>query len=80
MLIGSLKLGHFLNAAPEKVPYAAKRYLEESARLLEVYEKRLAEDGGRDYLVGKGKGKFSYVCPAFPFSFPLIDTDNRSPT
>lgn len=51
-----------MNAAPEKIPYAAKRYLEESARLLDVYEKRLAEDGGRDYLVGKeGKGKFSYV-------------------
>lgn len=61
-LIESSKTGHFLNAAPEKIPYAAKRYLEESARLLDVYEKRLAEDGGRDYLVGKeGKGKFSYV-------------------
>ncbi|GAA5833891.1 hypothetical protein JCM3766R1_002460 [Sporobolomyces carnicolor] len=60
--------GHFLNAAPEKVPYAAKRYLEESARLLEVYEKRLSEQG-REYLAGKGKGKFSYADIA---SFPWI--------
>jgi glutathione S-transferase len=52
--------GFFLNGAKEKVPYAAKRYLEESARLLSVYEKRLSEEG-REYLAGKGKGKFSYV-------------------
>ncbi|GAA6014337.1 hypothetical protein JCM11491_005046 [Sporobolomyces phaffii] len=60
--------GHFLNAAPDKVPYAAKRYLDESARLLDVYEQRLAQDG-REYLVGSGKGKFSYADIA---SFPWI--------
>jgi len=30
-------------------------------RLYGVYEKRLNEDGGRDYLVGEGKGKFSFA-------------------
>ncbi|GAA5841279.1 hypothetical protein JCM5353_001488 [Sporobolomyces roseus] len=78
--------GHFLNAAPEKVPYAAKRYLEESARLLEVYEKRLAQDGGRDYLVGKEKGKFSYadisIFPwirAHPYSLGLSSLEKDYP-
>lgn len=53
--------GHFLNAAPVKDRYAARRYIDESKRLLQVYETRLAEGDGRDYLVGKGRGKFSYV-------------------
>ncbi|GAA5979984.1 hypothetical protein JCM11641_008254 [Rhodosporidiobolus odoratus] len=53
--------GHFLNAAPEKIPYAAKRYIDETKRLLGVYEERLQSEGGRDFLVGPGKGKFSYA-------------------
>ncbi|GAA5859320.1 hypothetical protein JCM1840_004560 [Sporobolomyces johnsonii] len=61
--------GHFLNAAPEKIPYAAKRYIDESKRLLSVYEQRLASDGGRDYLVGAGRGKFGYADIA---SFPWV--------
>ncbi|GAA5897077.1 glutathione S-transferase family protein [Sporobolomyces salmoneus] len=77
--------GHFLNAAPEKVPYAAKRYLEESARLLDVYEKRLSQ-GDREYLVGKGKGKFSYadivIFPwirAHPYSLGLASLEKDYP-
>ncbi|KAM0748562.1 glutathione S-transferase [Meredithblackwellia eburnea MCA 4105] len=49
--------GHFLNAAPEKVKYGARRYIDETKRLLQVYEDRLKD--GREYLVGPGKGKFS---------------------
>ncbi|GAA5904834.1 hypothetical protein JCM6882_003218 [Rhodosporidiobolus microsporus] len=71
--------GHFLNAAPVKLPYAAKRYIEETRRLLSVYEDRLNEgDGGRDFLAGEGKGRFSYAdivsftwARAHPFSLGL---------
>jgi GST-like protein len=33
---------HFLNAAPERIPYAIERYSKEAARLVRVLEKRLA--------------------------------------
>ncbi len=42
--------GHFLTAAPEHIPYAVKRYREETRRLYEVLETRLAD---RDYLAGE---------------------------
>ena len=35
--------GHFRNAAPEKIPYAIKRYTNESRRLFSVLDKRLAD-------------------------------------
>ncbi len=35
--------GHFRNAAPEKIPYAIERYTNESHRLFNVLDKRLAE-------------------------------------
>ncbi|KAF8802544.1 glutathione S-transferase [Phlegmacium glaucopus] len=47
---------HFNNFAPEDVPYAKKRYLEETKRLYGVLEIRLAD---RDYLAGPGKGKYT---------------------
>jgi len=34
---------HFINAAPEPVPYAVERFLNESARLYAVMDKRLGE-------------------------------------
>src|SRR5579863_752992 len=34
--------GHFLRAAPEKIPYAIERYTNEARRLLNVIENRLA--------------------------------------
>lgn len=34
--------GHFINTAPEKVPYAIDRFLGESVRLLKVLDKQLA--------------------------------------
>jgi GST-like protein len=40
---------HFLNTAPEKIPYAIERYLAESARLFKVLDDRLAEV---EYLAG----------------------------
>jgi len=39
--------GHFLNYAPEPIPYAIERYTKEVVRLLGVLEKRLSE---REYL------------------------------
>jgi GSH-dependent disulfide-bond oxidoreductase len=41
--------GHFRNAAPEKIPYAIERYTNESRRLFNVLDKRLAES---PYLAG----------------------------
>lgn len=72
--------GHFLNAAPEKIPYAAKRYIDETKRLFQVYEDRLAEEEGREFLIGEGTGKFSYadiVRPVFRV-FPPTSTDPHS--
>jgi len=42
--------GHFLRAAPEKIPYAIERYTNESRRLLNVIDKRLSE---AEYLGGE---------------------------
>jgi glutathione S-transferase len=47
---------HFTHAAPEKIPYAINRYVEETKRLFGVLEIRLAE---RDWLAGPGRGKWS---------------------
>ncbi|KAJ4374033.1 hypothetical protein N0V83_002772 [Neocucurbitaria cava] len=47
---------HFYRYAPEKIPYGIKRYQNETKRLYSVLEARLQD---RDYLVGKGKGKYS---------------------
>ncbi|KAH7910808.1 glutathione S-transferase [Hygrophoropsis aurantiaca] len=47
---------HFRRAAPEEIPYAIKRYTDETKRLYGVMEIRLAE---RDYLAGPGKGTYS---------------------
>ncbi|MBK5539446.1 glutathione S-transferase N-terminal domain-containing protein [Pseudomonas sp. TH05] len=40
---------HFSHAAPEKVPYAIKRYIDETARLYGVLDRRLAD---RDFVAG----------------------------
>ncbi len=40
---------HFLNKAPEKMPYAIERYVKESARLYKVLDDRLAKV---EYLAG----------------------------
>ncbi|KAF7793578.1 hypothetical protein EIP86_004692 [Pleurotus ostreatoroseus] len=47
---------HFNRYAPEKIPYAQKRYTEETKRLYGVLNIRLTD---RDYLAGPGRGKYS---------------------
>jgi GST-like protein len=42
--------GHFLRAAPEKIPYAIERYTNESRRIFNVIDKRLGEVA---YLAGE---------------------------
>ncbi|ORY89165.1 glutathione S-transferase [Leucosporidium creatinivorum] len=57
-----------LSFLPTKQPAAARATIAELKRLYGVYESRLAEDGGRDYLVGVGKGKLSYAdLAAYPW-------------
>ena len=43
------QLGHFRNAAPEKLPYAIARYDKETRRLLEVLDRQLAD---QPYIAG----------------------------
>ncbi|KAF9075908.1 glutathione S-transferase [Rhodocollybia butyracea] len=50
------QLNHF-RGAPEDIPYAKKRYLNEVKRLYGVLEIRLSQ--GRDWLVGPGRGMYS---------------------
>jgi len=50
------QLNHFAKAAPEDIPYAKKRYLDETKRLYGVLEIRLKN---REWLVGPGKGRYS---------------------
>lgn len=47
------QMGHFKNAAPEKIPYAIERYTNESRRLFGVMDRRLgeAEYLGGDYSI-----------------------------
>ncbi|KAJ7498987.1 glutathione S-transferase [Mycena latifolia] len=47
---------HFNRSAPEDIPYAKKRYIDETKRLYGVLEIRLTD---RDWLVGPGRGKLS---------------------
>ncbi|CAE6430356.1 unnamed protein product [Rhizoctonia solani] len=47
--------GHFYRFAPENIPYALDRYINEVKRLYSVLNGRL---DGRDYLVGPGKGRY----------------------
>jgi GST-like protein len=43
------QVGHFVNAAPEKIPYAIERYMTESARILKVLDGQLSRT---EYLAG----------------------------
>jgi len=47
---------HFNRAAPEDIPYAKKRYIDETKRLYGVLQIRLKD---REYLAGPGKGTYS---------------------
>lgn len=48
---------HFNRYAPEDIPYAKKRYIDETKRLYGVLEIRLSQ--GRDWLAGPGRGTYS---------------------
>ncbi|KAH9938451.1 glutathione S-transferase-like protein [Fomitopsis serialis] len=48
---------HFNRYAPEDIPYAKQRYLDETKRLYGVLEIRLSQD--RDWLAGPGRGTYS---------------------
>ncbi|KAI9348498.1 glutathione S-transferase [Obelidium mucronatum] len=52
--------GHFNKFAPEKVPYAIKRYNDEVSRLYSVMERHLSQ-GPREYLAG-GKYSIADIC------------------
>ncbi|CAF0816734.1 unnamed protein product [Didymodactylos carnosus] len=48
------QLNHFYNAAPEDIPYAKQRYLNEGKRLLEVLDKQLSSNkfiSGQEYTI-----------------------------
>ncbi|KZT72651.1 glutathione S-transferase [Daedalea quercina L-15889] len=47
---------HFNRYAPEDLPYAKKRYIDETKRLYGVLEIRLSQ--GRDWLAGPGRGTY----------------------
>ncbi|KAF9006447.1 glutathione S-transferase [Cyathus striatus] len=72
---------HFNKFAPENIPYAKKRYLDETKRLYGVLEIRLE---GREWLAGSGKGKYSLAdVKAIPWvrihSFAGIETLDEWP-
>jgi glutathione S-transferase len=56
------QVNHFKRAAPEKIPYAIQRFANETLRVYGVLEIRLSgkyTGEPREYLAGKGKGKYS---------------------
>ncbi|KAF5318072.1 hypothetical protein D9619_012161 [Psilocybe cf. subviscida] len=72
---------HFGRFAPEDIPYAKKRYLEETKRLYGVLQIRLQD---RDWLAGPGRGKYSLAdIKAFPWvrihSYAGIETLDEWP-
>ncbi|KAJ7767669.1 glutathione S-transferase C-terminal-like protein [Mycena metata] len=62
---------HFFRYAPEKIPYAIKRYQDETHRLYSLYETRLAD---REYLVGPGTGKYTIadICTYGALKLPMV--------
>ena len=66
----------FANSAPEKIPYAIQRYVNESARLFGVLDVRLA---GREFLAGSYSiadvATYPWVAVAWPiFTAMMPDT------
>lgn len=56
------QVNHFSRAAPEKIPYAINRFRNETLRVYGVLEIQLSgkyTGEPREYLAGKGKGKYS---------------------
>jgi len=72
------QLSHFVNYAPEPVPYAHRRYAEEYNRCLGVLERRLDE---RAYILGEAysiadMAAWPWVLIAKPLGQPLDDFPN----
>jgi GST-like protein len=70
------QVNYWMNTAPEKVPQATQRYLDESVRLMEVFNTGLE---GRDYIAGEysiaDMAAYPWVAAAWgPFSAMLPDT------
>ena len=61
--------GHFSQAAPEKIPYAIDRYLNESARLIKVLDNQLART---EYMAGEYSIADIATYPWVVAGFPLI--------
>jgi len=66
------QLNHFNHYAKEKIPYGIKRYHDETLRLMDVIEAQLEgrwSGQKKEYLAGKGKGKYSWadIC-AYPWA------------
>ena len=60
---------HFINTAPEKIPYAIDRYIGEAARLIKVLDKRLGE---ADYMAGDYSIADMATYPWISVAFDLI--------
>ena len=58
---------HFINTAPEKIPYAIDRYISEAARLIKVLDTRLGEAAfmGGDYSIAD-MATYPWIKGAFP--------------
>jgi GST-like protein len=58
---------HFINTAPEKIPYAIDRYITEAARLIKVLDTRLGEAAfmGGDYSIAD-MATYPWISVAFP--------------
>jgi GST-like protein len=65
--------GHFLNQAPEKIPYAINRYVTESTRLVKVMDAQLAH---AEYLAGEYSIADIACYPWISAAFPIIKQTN----
>jgi glutathione S-transferase len=73
------QVNHFIRAAPEKIEYAINRFKNETLRVFGVLEIQLSgkyTGEPKDYLAGKGKGKYSV---ADIKTWPWVKGWNRSP-
>ena len=63
------QLSHFVNTAPEQVPYAIDRYMTESARLIGVFDRHLADN---EFAAGEYSIADMSIYPWLTLGFPLI--------
>ncbi len=63
------QLNHFVNTAPEQVPYAIGRFMDESARLIAVFDKHLADN---EFAAGDYSIADMALYPWISLGFPII--------